>query len=149
VSLWNILVSIFWFMLLFAWIWLLITILADIFRDHELSGWAKAAWVLFIIVVPWLGALVYLIARGRSMNERTRAQAERQDQAFRQYVQQAAGSSPSSADELAKLADLRDRGTISQQEFAQAKARLLGTEEPAAPTPTIGTAQADSRARVG
>lgn len=147
-SLWNILVSIFWFMLLFAWIWLLITIFADIFRDHELSGWAKAAWVLFIIVLPWLGALVYLIARGRSMNERTRAQAERQDQAFRQYVQQAA-SPPSSADELAKLAALRDRGTISEHEFTQAKARLLGTEEPATPTSAIGTAQADSRARVG
>jgi hypothetical protein len=162
VSLWNILVSIFWFMLLFAWIWLLITILADIFRDHELSGWAKAAWVLFIIVVPWLGALVYLIARGRSMNERTRAQAERQDQAFRQYVQQAAGNPPSSADELAKLADLRDRGTISPQEFAQAKARLLGgqesvtqeavTEGPVAQTPAAGTLQAeqgDHRARIG
>jgi uncharacterized membrane protein YcjF (UPF0283 family) len=157
VSLWDILVSIFWFMLLFAWIWLLITILADIFRDHELSGWAKAAWVLFIIVIPWLGALVYLIARGRSMNERTRAQAERQDQAFRQYVQQAAASSPSSADELAKLADLRDRGTISQQEFAQAKARLLGGPEPltqgpvtqAPATGTPQTEQADHRARIG
>ena len=70
VSLGNVLVSIFWFMLLFAWIWLLITVFADIFRDHELSGWGKALWALFIIVIPWLGALVYLIARGRSMNER-------------------------------------------------------------------------------
>ena len=82
----NVLVSIFWFMLLFAWIWLLITVFADIFRDHELSGWGKALWALFIIVIPWLGALVYLIARGRSMNERALAQAQRQDQAFRQYV---------------------------------------------------------------
>jgi putative oligomerization/nucleic acid binding protein/phospholipase D-like protein len=126
-SLWDVLVSIFWFMLLCAWIWLLISILTDIFRDHELSGWGKALWILFIIVIPWLGALVYLIARGRSMNERSLAQARHQDQAFRRYVQDAASSSPSMADELAKLADLRDRGTISAEEFAQAKARLLGS----------------------
>ena len=127
---WDIILSIFWFMLLFAWIWLLITILADIFRDHELSGWGKALWVLFIIVVPWLGALVYLIARGRSMNERARAQAQRQDQAFRQYVQDAAGNQPSVAEEIAKLAILRDQGAISEQEFAHAKAKLLGTQLP-------------------
>jgi Phospholipase_D-nuclease N-terminal/Short C-terminal domain len=130
VSLWDVLVSIFWFMLLFAWIWLLITILSDIFRDHSTSGGMKAVWVLFIIVLPWLGALVYLIARGGSMNERARAQAERQDQAFRQYVQQAASSSgtPSDADELVKLADLHDRGRLSQAEYEQAKAKVLGQE---------------------
>jgi hypothetical protein len=83
--------------------------------------------VLFLVVLPWLGALVYLIARGRAMNERAREQAARNEQDFRRYVQQAAASSPSTADELAKLADLRDRGTISPEEFAQAKARLLGT----------------------
>src|SRR5690349_22412446 len=132
---WNIILSIFWFMLLFAWIWLLITILADIFRDHELSGWGKALWVLFIIVIPWLGALVYLIARGRSMNERALAQAQRQDQAFRQYVQDAAGDQPSVAEEIAKLATLRDRGAISEQEFAHAKAKLLGTPSNGAPVP--------------
>jgi hypothetical protein len=81
-----------------------------------------------LIVVPWLGVLIYLIARGRSMNERALAQAKRNDQGFRQYVQEAAVNSPSTADELAKLADLRDRGTISEQEFAQAKARLLGNQ---------------------
>ena len=126
-SLWDVLVSIFWFMILFAWIWLLISIFGDLFRDHELSGWGKALWTLFLIVLPWLGALVYLIARGRSMNERALQQAQRNEQAFRQYVQQAATDKPSTADELAKLADLRDRGTISEQEFAQAKAHLLGT----------------------
>ena len=131
-------------MLLFAWIWLLISIFADLFRDHSLSGWAKAGWVLFIIVIPWLGALVYLIARGHSMNERAREQAGRQEQAFRQYVQQAAGSSSSVADELAKLADLRDRGTISADEFEQAKAKLLGAAGQAAATP-----QADQRASTG
>ena len=108
---WDVILSIFWFMILFAWIWLLISIFADIFRDHKLSGWGKALWALFIIVVPWLGALVYLIARGRSMNERTRAQAERQDHAFRQYVQDAAGTQPSVADEMAKLASLSRPGS--------------------------------------
>jgi len=140
---WNIILSIFWFMLLFAWIWLLITILADIFRDHELSGWGKALWVLFIIVVPWLGALVYLIARGRSMNERALAQAQRQDQAFRQYVQDAAGDQPSAAEEIAKLANLRDQGAISEQEFAHAKAKLLGT-----PSPGSAAAQPSQQAPV-
>jgi uncharacterized membrane protein YcjF (UPF0283 family) len=143
VSLWDVLISIFWFMILFAWIWLLISIFADLFRDHELSGWGKALWTLFIIVLPWLGALVYLIARGKSMNERALARAQSQDQAFQQYVQHAAASSSSTADELAKLADLRDRGTISEQEFAQAKAGLLG---PSAPSGSH--AQADTRASV-
>ena len=126
-SLWDILLSIFWFMLLFAWIWLLISILTDIFRDHELSGWGKAGWTFFLIVIPWLGALVYLIARGRSMNERALERAAGQEQALRHYVRDAAGSSPSMADELVKLADLRERGAISVEEFAQAKARLIGT----------------------
>jgi hypothetical protein len=126
-SLWDVLVSTFWFMLLFAWIWLLIGILGDIFRDHDLSGWGKALWSLFLIVIPWLGALVYLIVRGRSMTERAQAHAEREDQALRRYVQHAA-STPSMADELAKLADLHDRGTLSQQEYDQAKAKVLGTE---------------------
>ena len=140
---WDVILSIFWFMILFAWIWLLISIFGDIFRDHELSGWGKALWALFIIVVPWLGALVYLIARGRSMNERTRAQAERQDHAFRQYVQDAAGTQPSVADEMAKLAILRDQGAISEQEFAHAKAKLLGT-----PSPGTTAARPDQQASV-
>ena len=135
VNFWDIILSIFWFMLLFAWIWMLISIFADIFRDHELSGWGKALWALFIIVIPWLGALVYLIARGRSMNERTVAQSQRQDQAFRHYVQDAAGTQPSTADEIAKLATLRDQGAISEQEFAHAKAKLLGTPSNGAPVP--------------
>jgi hypothetical protein len=139
-SLWDVLVSIFWFMLLFAWIWLLISIFGDMFRDHDLSGWAKAGWTLFLIVLPWLGVLVYLIARGRSMNERALERAAQNEQAFRNYVQQAATSSPSTADELAKLADLRARGTISEPEFIQAKARLLDTEA----TVTVNS-QADRR----
>lgn len=124
-SLWDVLVSIFWFMVLFAWIWLLIVIFSDIFRDHELSGWGKALWSLFLIVLPWIGALTYLIARGRSMNERALARAQRNEQDFAQYVRTTA-SGPSSADEIAKLADLRDRGALSHEEFEQAKAKLLG-----------------------
>src|SRR5690348_16678267 len=132
-------------MMLFAWIWLLISIFGDLFRDHELSGWAKAFWVFFLIVVPWLGALVYLIVRGRAMNERAREQAQQNEQAFRQYVQQAAADSPSTADELAKLADLRDRGTISEEEFAAAKARLIGTRAPVT-TPESADVRRPSRA---
>jgi flagellar biosynthesis/type III secretory pathway M-ring protein FliF/YscJ len=144
VSLWDVLVSIFWFMLLGAWLWLLITIFADLFRDHDLSGWAKALWALFLIVVPWLGVLVYVIARGRSMNERAREQAARREQQFQQYVQHAAASSPSTADELEKLADLRDRETLSEQEFAQAKAHLLATRAPGS-----SNSQADLRTSIG
>jgi hypothetical protein len=125
--LWDIVVSIFWFMILFTWIWLLIAILGDIFRDHEMSGWGKALWTLFLVVLPWLGALVYLIARGRSMNERARAQAERNEQAFGRYIRETAGTGTTgTADELAKLAELRDRGTLSSEEFDRAKAKLLG-----------------------
>lgn len=135
-SFWDLVLSIFWFMLLFAWIGLLISIFGDILRDHELSGWGKAGWTLFLIVIPWLGALVYLIARGRSMNERTLAQEQRNREAFGQYVRQTAGTTaPSTADEIGKLADLRDRGTISAEEFAQAKATMLGADPtPARPT---------------
>jgi hypothetical protein len=139
--LWDIFVSILWFMFLFTWVWLLIAILGDIFRDHELSGWGKALWTLFLVVLPWLGALVYLIARGRSMNERARIQAERNEKAFGRYVREAAGTdSAGTADELAKLADLRDRGTLSQAEFDRAKAKVLGQEpEPA----RVGAARQD------
>jgi Phospholipase_D-nuclease N-terminal len=139
---WDIFVSIFWFMILFTWIWMLIAIVGDIFRDHELSGWGKALWTLFLIVAPWLGSLVYLIARGRSMNERALAQAHRNEQAFGQYVRETAGTgTTSTADELSKLADLRDRGTLSVAEFELAKAKVLGTEPTAA-----AVAQTDGRA---
>jgi Phospholipase_D-nuclease N-terminal len=126
-SFWDIFASIFWFMILFTWIWMLIAIVGDIFRDHELSGWGKALWTLFLIVAPWLGSLIYLIARGRSMNERALAKAQRDERAFGQYVRATAGSgTTSTADELTKLADLRDRGTLSVAEFELAKAKVLG-----------------------
>ena len=123
-SLWDVLVSMFWFMLLFAWIWLLIAILGDIFRDRELGGGAKAMWTIFLIFLPWLGALVYLIARGDSMNKRHVQAAEEQAAQFKAYVQDAAGA-PSTAEELKKLSELRDAGAITTAEYDQAKAKLL------------------------
>lgn len=106
------------------WIWILITILSDLFRDHELSGWAKAAWVLFLVFIPFLTALIYLIARGDGMRERTiKAQAEAK-QHMDAYIREQAHASP--ADELHKLNDLKEKGAISSEEFERAKAKLLG-----------------------
>jgi hypothetical protein len=124
-GLWEVIVSMFWFMLLIAWIWLIIAILADIFRDRTLSGGWKALWVVFLIFLPWLDALIYLIARGGSMHERAAQQAQRNEEQFRSYVQQAAASGPSTAEELKKLADLRDAGTITAADYEAAKAKLL------------------------
>ena len=106
------------------WFWILITVFIDIFRSHDLSGWGKALWFLFVLFIPLIGVLVYLIARGGSMHERAVQQAQQQDEAFRGYVRQAAGSG-SSADQLAKLADLRDRGVITAEEFEREKAKIL------------------------
>ena len=106
------------------WIWILIRIFIDIFRSHDLSGWAKALWFLFVLFIPLIGILVYLIARGGSMQERAARQAQQEDQAARAYVRDAAGEG-SSADQLAKLADLRDRGVISAEEFEREKAKVL------------------------
>jgi len=106
------------------WIWILITILSDLFRDHELSGWGKAAWVLFLVFIPFLTALIYLIARGNGMRDRTiKAQADAKKH-FDEYVrEQAHAGSP--ADELHKLSELKAKGDLSQEEFDQAKAKLL------------------------
>jgi hypothetical protein len=106
------------------WLFVLFRVIGDIFRSHDLGGWGKAGWLLFIIVLPLLGVLVYLIARGGSMHERDIRVAQAQDQAFRSYVQGVAGSA-STADELAKLADLKAKGVISDAEFDQAKTKLL------------------------
>ena len=119
--------SFLWFFLFFIWIWLLIVVFSDIFRSHDLSGWAKALWIIFVVIVPYLGVFVYLIARGGRMQEHAAADAKRQDTEFRQYVQSAtASSSGNTADDLARLADLRDKGVISEAEFQQAKAKALG-----------------------
>ena len=124
------LLNLFWTMLEFfvwvIWIWLLIWVFIDIFRSRDLSGWAKALWFLFVLLIPLIGVLVYLIARGGSMHERAAQQAKQEDEETRRYIQQAAASSPASAaDQLAKLADLRDRGVISEQEFEREKAKVL------------------------
>ncbi|HEX6659814.1 MAG TPA: SHOCT domain-containing protein [Ilumatobacter sp.] len=117
--------SMLWFFLFFIWIWLLISLFGDIFRSADLSGGAKAMWTIFIIILPFLGVLVYLIVRGNSMQERALKQAADQEAQFRGYVQTVAASGGGTADELAKLADLRDRGVISQEEFDAAKAKAL------------------------
>ena len=123
------LLGMFWTMLIFffwvAWIMILFRIIADIFRSRDMGGLAKAAWLLFVIAIPWLGALVYLIARGNSMTQRDIEQHQAQQAAFDSYVRETASSSSSSADELAKLADLHERGVITDAEFADQKAKVL------------------------
>jgi hypothetical protein len=116
--------SMLWFFLWFIWIWILIMVLADIFRSHDLGGWGKTLWVLFVVFLPYLGVFVYLIARGHRMTEHAAHDAQAQDAAFRQYVQQTAGTG-SSADELAKLADLKAKGVIDDAEFERLKAKAL------------------------
>ncbi|HLN15631.1 MAG TPA: SHOCT domain-containing protein [Acidimicrobiales bacterium] len=117
----------FWTMLMFfafvIWIWLLIIVFIDIFRSPDMGGWAKALWVIFIIILPILGVLIYLIARGGGMAERRVQEAQQQQAAFDDYVKQTAGSS--SADQLAKLSDLKDKGVITQAEFDSQKAKIL------------------------
>jgi hypothetical protein len=112
--------SVFVFM---AWILVLVTILSDLFRDHELSGWAKAGWVFFLIFVPFLTALLYLIFRGNGMRDRTIAQQKHAQEQLSEYVRASAGSG--TADELAKLAKLRDDGVISAEDFERQKAKIL------------------------
>ena len=119
---WTILEIFLWVL----WIWVLIYVFIDIFRSHDLSGWAKALWFIFVLFIPLIGVLVYLIVRGSSMHERAVQDARHQDAEFRQYVQQAAGSG-STADQLTKLADLRDRGVITPEEFEREKAKVLAT----------------------
>jgi hypothetical protein len=110
-----------------VWFWLLFVVLTDIFRSSDLSGWGKAAWTIFVVFLPLFGILTYLIVRGRSMQERSARQARKQEEAFRNYVQEAAGPPPSSADQLAKLADLKQRGVITSDEFEQEKTKVLAS----------------------
>ena len=117
--------SMLWFFLFFIWIWLLIVVFGDIFRSDDLSGWTKAIWTIFIIVLPYLGVFVYLIARGNKMQARQMQAAAQQEKEFRGYVQQVASSPAGVADEVARLADLRDKGVLSEEEFQQAKASAL------------------------
>jgi hypothetical protein len=123
------LLNLFWTMLwLFLWImwfFLLFRIISDIFRSSDLSGWGKAGWSLFVIILPFLGVLTYLIVRGSTMHERDARQVQASEQAFRSYVQETAGTGASTAEELTKLAALRDQGVLTDPEFTAQKAKIL------------------------
>lgn len=121
--------SMLWFTLFFLWIWTAIAVFADIFRSRDLSGWGKALWILFVLVFPVLGVLVYLIARGRKMGEQAAEAAQAQDAAARQYIRETVAateaSTSSSADDLIRLTELRQRGVIDDAEFQRMKARIV------------------------
>ena len=117
--------SMFWFFMWFIWLWLLIVIFGDIFRSQDLSGWGKALWTIFVIVLPYIGVFVYLIARGHKMHEHAEQAARAQDAAMRSYVKSVSTSNGGAAEEITRLADLRDRGVISEDEFQAAKAKAL------------------------
>lgn len=124
----NLFLTMLWFFLFIAWLWLLFSVFGDIVRSRDMSGWAKALWSLFIIILPLLGTLIYLIARGGGMAERNAAEAQRREEQFRDYVRNVTtdtATGASTADELAKLAQLRDAGTITPEEFETQKAKLL------------------------
>ena len=123
VSFGQVLLTVLEVFLLVAWFWILVSVITDLFRDHETSGWAKAAWVFFLIFLPFLGVLVYLIARGDGMRERSIKEQADMKRHFDAYVRETAGSSP--ADELHKLSELKQRGDISEAEFEKAKSKLL------------------------
>ena len=123
------LLDLFWTMFMIflwvVWIWLLITIFIDIFRDKELNGFAKAMWILFVLVLPFLGVLVYVIVRGTSMHERQAQQAASREEAAVAYIQETAGADTGSADEIAKLVQLHKDGVLTDEEFAAQKAKAL------------------------
>ena len=127
-DLWDVMVSIFWFMLLVAWFSLLFSIITDVFRDRDMSGWAKAGWCTFVILMPWLGVFVYLIVRGRSMGERASWAGARYADSYGGYG--ATGPAPAGggiAGEITRLADMREKGLLTPEEYDRAKAQVLGT----------------------
>ena len=115
----------FWVFVFFAYLMVLFSIIGDLFRDSELSGWLKAIWIVFLIFVPFLTALVYLIARGNGMQKRSIAQAQELRSAQDAYIRQTAGSGASAADDIAKAKSLLDSGAITQAEFDAIKAKAL------------------------
>ena len=120
----DVFLSMLWFFLFFIWIWLLISVFSDIFRSDDLSGWSKALWTVFVVVLPYLGVFVYLIARGQKMGEHAMRDASRREDQMRSYVQEVAGSG-GTAGEIERLAQLQQQGAITDEEFRQAKAKLL------------------------
>ncbi|MGY3678312.1 SHOCT domain-containing protein [Streptomyces sp. TE33382] len=126
----NLFLTMLFLFLWVLWFFLLFKVVSDLFRDHTLNGWAKAGWLVLVILLPYIGVLVYLIVRGRSMSERDAKQVKESEAAFRQYVRQAAGTEGGSGgaghvNDLARLAELKDKGHISQEEYEKAKAKLL------------------------
>jgi len=119
----QVLWSILWFFLFFMWIWLVITIFADIIRNRDMSGWGKAAWTIGIIILPFLGVFMYLIVNGGNMSRRAEEDAIEQQKAVDAYIRDAAGTSPT--DELAKLAELHGQGKLSDAEYEQAKTKII------------------------
>ena len=114
------------FFLFFAWIWLVISVFIDIFRSRDLSGWGKAGWSLFVLIIPLIGVLVYLVARGDQMQQRRIDDYQAQQSAQSEYIRSVAGNGgASTADELTKLSQLRDDGTLTDDEYQQQKAKLL------------------------
>ena len=124
-SFWDIIWWTIWIFAFIAYLWAVIAIISDLFRDHALNGWWKAVWIVFLLFFPFLTALVYLIARGRGMAERAQRDATEAQEATNAYIRQAAGTSASPADEIAKAKALLDAGTISQQEYDLLKAKAL------------------------
>ena len=124
--------TVLWLFFLFMFIWVFVALVSDIFRDHELSGWGKAAWLVLLIVFPLVGSLIYLIVRGKSMAERSAAAQKHAQAQFDSYVRQAASSSgDSSVDDLARLAELRSNGHLSDEEYETMKSRIVGGGTPA------------------
>lgn len=123
-SIWDFLVYAFWFYIWFSCIFIFITVIIDVFRDHTLNGWAKALWLIFLLVLPFLGAFIYLIARGRSMGERKLAEVQAAQAAQNSYIQSVAGTS-SATDEIVKAKALLDSGAISDEEYTKLKAAAL------------------------
>ena len=115
-----------WLFMFIIWFWLLVTVFGDSFRSPDLSGVMKMIWVIFVIILPYLGVFIYLIARRHKMQAHAVAAVQAQDEAARQYIQGVAGGG-SAADEIARLADLKDKGHISEAEFQAGKAKVLGT----------------------
>ena len=118
--------SLLWLFFLVIFFWLLITVFSDLFRDHDLSGWAKAAWILFVVILPFLGILVYLIARGGGMQKRALAQQKAAQEHFQEYVREQA-STGTVPDQLEKLSKLHDDGKLTDEEFAAQKAKILAS----------------------
>ncbi|TXS57535.1 SHOCT domain-containing protein [Streptomyces sp. t39] len=136
-----------WFFLWIMWFILLIRIIGDIFRDDGLSGWGKTGWLIFVVVLPFLGVFVYVIARGKGMGAREAAHVSARQKAFDDYVRETAGgkAAGSSVDELARLAEIRNRGDISEEEFRRAKELVLGGQTPTTASKATGTGTGATR----